>query len=157
MPALLLEDGFVLLLEEDADASTAPVSADLVWSMPEDRNARVAAAAVAVRQTVTVGEESDVRLVFTATGDAAEAADLTSMTLRAYVAANVTDDPILTLTEGSGVTTNGATECEVAFAAADADDLPAGTYVVSLYDVQAGTRTWLAQVLLTVRGTALNP
>lgn len=146
----------MLLLEEDADASATPVSADLVWSLPEDRNAGTAAAVVATRQRVTVGEQSDVRLVFTAAGAAAVAADLTSMALQADIAVNGETAPVETLTEGSGITVNGAAECEVAFAATVANSLPAGLYTLSLYDTLSGTRTWLANVILTVKATAIT-
>lgn len=139
------------------DSTTPPVSANLVWSLPEDRNAGTAAAMVAVRQRATVGEESDVRLAFTAAGAAAVADDLSARELEADVAVNTGEDPVLTLTEGDGVTTTGATTFEVAFAATTANGLSPGAFLVSVYDVASGQRTWLANVLVTASNTALRP
>lgn len=153
MPALLLEDGGVLLLEEDADPATAPVTKALTWSLPEDRVGGVAADG-AMRGAVTVDEENDARLTFDAVGTAAMAEDITAWTIEAEIALDLTADPIAT---APTVTITGGTSFEVAFAADDASDLPPEVYVLSVKRTDTDARTELARAVLTVRATAFNP
>lgn len=136
-----------------------PVTANLVWSLPEDRAAGTQAARDATRQVVpsgVVGIEADVRIVFDAAGDAAEADDLSARTLVAKFRLNSASPVFLTLTEGDGITTVSATVFELAFAAKDANGFVPDLAQVDVYDTASGQETWLARVSIRIVDTAFE-
>lgn len=137
----------------------ADITANLVWSLPVDRNAGDADADLATKQRVrqrVIGIETDFRFVFAAAGEAAGGDDLQNRTLAAKFRKNSASSVFLTVTEGNGITTTGQTTFEVHGEAKAVDGFEPGDVSVDVYDVSTATETWLANFLVPVSDTAFK-